>query len=1748
MAYIPFLNNAYFSAKVGIGTDSPSAKLHVSSVSSNGQLTLERTGTFTGKYTMHTASNNFYIGNSAASTYPLTILNSGNVGIGTSQPSELLEVDGDTKVTNLGINAGPQDYLSSLAARLTVGGNIVINTPTPLLYLRSNSTGNISDIRYQSALKLTNGAGSTQLTILSSGNVGIGTTSPGEKLSVDGNVQITTGGNTYLNVNHGNVGFIKFTDTSIATPNQFLIQHNYAQDNDFRIARSTGGQDFVIDSSGNVGIGTDSPLYKLHIAQGEIGISNLAPGFTNPMGVIGAYNLDANNGGLLFKTINASTVSERMRITSVGTVGIGTTTPNSSVKLQVEETGSNAYIRIVETGNTGLDVGQETNGNGIINLRDNKDLRLFTNGTEAVRIKNTGDVGIGTTSPGAKLTVSGTGWGGEGIAIESTTTAGATLTLENTQRKFQLSSRGDVFSIRDVTAGDEERLRIDSVGNVGIGTTSPSAKLSVLGTSGTGIIQHIEGGSSYGATTRYSRGGSYTWQVGVGGNATSNDIPFSSFGIVEGSATRLAIGVGGNVGIGTTTPGEKLEVDGNIKIATNGQELQFTNHSVGAYRDGANRLKISGYGGIQFQAENVGGMENQATRMVINPNGNVGIGTTNPDNKLHVNSGSTNEVAKFESTDGTAYLSIMDSNTTNSLQGIGSTGDELTFYSNNAERMRIDSSGNVGIGTNSPTQKLHVVGNARVTGAYYDSNNSSGTANQVLVSTVTGTDWVDGSGSGIIGGPYLPLAGGTLTGNLLLDDATLTVGTNAAGRDVLFRGGTSGAYFMYDASEDGAVIVAPTDKVALGIRVVGGAQPTVPQFTVGRGTSQYLGIKVDDRISSVIHRQDETSGVMQMNQEIWDSGTGIHLWNWKSYDGSGSSGSTRMTLNKTGELDVLTSVTSPTFLGDLNGTINTVTTAVTKANATNDTTVATTAFVQNLIGTIPAGLVFQGTWNAATNTPTLTSGSGTTGNFYIVSTSGSTNLDGVTDWVTGDWAVFIEQGGTDAWEKIDNSSVLDGAGTGNKLTKWSGSGTSNTLTDSIVTDNGNDLDVNGGVTADYFRTDTNSGDYSLISRDSAGNAALYVQQANTSASQPIAFFSYGSATANQGSRVLAVGKDISYFDNCNVGIGTTSPISLLQVGTNLASNGVAYIGDYDSSFATNFFYRNQTAAQSTVPMMLVRQTNTNDDQPVLVLDQDGTGDILQAFTDSSQVVTIDYLGNVGIGTTSPTGKLDVREANVTISTSNSMSDGIRGLKIEGSNAGIELAGSGNDWWVSALGSGFSIYDTTVNAYRFKILNDGNVGIGTTSPQSILNINGGTGSLSTGLTFGDGDTGIWEASDDNLRFSTASSTRMIINSAGNVGIGTTSPAFKLDVEGTLGVSDLPGNVTSTSVLVRNETIGSELLSNPDFATNTIWGGSASIANGQLTKTGGGLAYQTYSGLVSGATYLIEVDVASIAGTANFYLGGTNSSALVVGKQSFYLLGGSANALVGFNNGYSGSTGSVFNSVSLKLVTSASDQIQTRQLSSDAFGPGNGPYLPLSAGSGFPLTGALYYNGSIRSTTPANKLILSNSSTTTELHAAGSGGTAFKDSGNNTKMVIDSSGNVGIGTTAPTRTLDIRTDSGVLIKGATGTTNAKISFLPTSGGRQYDLGNVGADFRIFDASAGTTRMYFDNTGDTGIGTTTPQSTLQVVGGIQMADDTDTASAAKVGTLKYRVSGNNSYVDMCMQTGATTYAWINIVQNNW
>lgn len=71
-------------------------------------------------------------------------------------------------------------------------------------------------------------------------------------------------------------------------------------------------------------------------------------------------------------------------------------------------------------------------------------------------------------------------------------------------------------------------------------------------------------------------------------------------------------------------------------------------------------------------------------------------------------------------------------------------------------------------------------------------------------------------------------------------------------------------------------------------------------------------------------------------------------------------------------------------------------------------------------GSVTGGLSYLGTWNASTNTPTLASSVGTNGNYYVVSVAGSTNLNGITDWQIGDWAIF---NGT-VWQKIDQSNLV----------------------------------------------------------------------------------------------------------------------------------------------------------------------------------------------------------------------------------------------------------------------------------------------------------------------------------------------------------------------------------------------------------------------------------------------------------------------------------------------------------------------------------------------------------------------------------------------------------------------------------------------------------------------------------------------------------------------------------------------------
>jgi hypothetical protein len=138
-------------------------------------------------------------------------------------------------------------------------------------------------------------------------------------------------------------------------------------------------------------------------------------------------------------------------------------------------------------------------------------------------------------------------------------------------------------------------------------------------------------------------------------------------------------------------------------------------------------------------------------------------------------------------------LSIFKINTSNQLEFNPTFGQSLTAYLftiNGSERMRITQAGDVGMGTNSPSQKLHVSGNARITGAVYDSANSPGTAGQILSSTLTGTAWITSPASTIgtwgtlnyptwvSGTPFVTM---TAAGTFALDNTSYYPSSNPAG-------------------------------------------------------------------------------------------------------------------------------------------------------------------------------------------------------------------------------------------------------------------------------------------------------------------------------------------------------------------------------------------------------------------------------------------------------------------------------------------------------------------------------------------------------------------------------------------------------------------------------------------------------------------------------------------------------------------------------------------------------------------------------------------------------------------------------------------------------------------------------------------------------------------------------------------------------------------------------------------------------
>ena len=184
----------------------------------------------------------------------------------------------------------------------------------------------------------------------------------------------------------------------------------------------------------------------------------------------------------------------------------------------------------------------------------------------------------------------------------------------------------------------------------------------------------------------------------------------------------------------------------------------------------------------------------------------------------------------------------------------------------------------------------------------------------------------------------------------------------------------------------------------------------------------------------------------------------------------------------TGQVNTVVSGNTSTLTAT--GTINKTVTAVTAAVANGGAALATGDqiydFVTAQIANVPSGLSFEGNWNASTDTPSLAGTTPANGVFYIVSVAGSTSLSGITDWKVGDWAVYVSDGaGTDAWQKVDNTSTLSGAGAAGQVSFWTG--TANVAGDAGLTYDSanNNLTVGNKITAggSIFATGGDSGEW-----------------------------------------------------------------------------------------------------------------------------------------------------------------------------------------------------------------------------------------------------------------------------------------------------------------------------------------------------------------------------------------------------------------------------------------------------------------------------------------------------------------------------------------------------------------------------------------------------------------------------------------------------------------------------------------------
>jgi hypothetical protein len=417
------------------------------------------------------------------------------------------------------------------------------------------------------------------------------------------------------------------------------------------VAKFTGataiGNSQIFDNGTNVGIGTTSPTTKLQVSGDANGILSL---------------------GRFENTNVGNAVQSRIQVVS------GTAT----AQIQMFGSGHSTTPRLFRLSGSS----------------DGGDMYLATGGVDRLAITLAGNVGIGTTAPVVKLAVAGT--------TTDTLRIGQTENLTGNKYMVLGMNVASQYAQIEATRYGETYLPVvinPSGGNVGIGTTTPVARLHVA----------AQGALSTDIALRVRNSANTADLFNVNGNGNVGIGTTSPASLLDVQSAAAAVGTTLKVSNTNTGGGNLLQLDRATLSRVNGITFSTAgveDWSLGVLRNGGSPTQV-------FSLSYQSGTNINSTGFAVTSTGNVGIGTISPSVKLHtvgdgLFSSNTNTNLTINSNGGVSMLTLITAAGAQSIYGGVGGLNNMDFYTASGFRMRIDPTGNVGIGTSTPQGRLDV--------------------------------------------------------------------------------------------------------------------------------------------------------------------------------------------------------------------------------------------------------------------------------------------------------------------------------------------------------------------------------------------------------------------------------------------------------------------------------------------------------------------------------------------------------------------------------------------------------------------------------------------------------------------------------------------------------------------------------------------------------------------------------------------------------------------------------------------------------------------------------------------------------------------------------------------------------------------------------------------------------------------------------------------------------------------------------